>query len=128
MKTDAGKPRTGIGVWLALMLALAAGLRYMTHMPGSPHASPLPALSGAVAELRDSLGRHVAVLAGDIGERSLWRHEALEASAGYIGQAFRAAGFELTSQHYTAQGKTVRNRHSCRVCIDCGGGGGGGHR
>lgn len=86
-------------------------------MPASSHASPLPPLSGAEAELRDRLGRHVAVMAGDIGERNLWRHEALEASAGYIEQAFRAAGFEVTSQHYTTQGKTVRNRHSCRVCI-----------
>lgn len=109
MKIDARKPRTGIWVWLALMLALAAGLRYMTHMPGSSHAGPLPPLSGAEAELRDRLGRHVAVLAGEIGERNLWRHEALEASAGYIEQAFRAAGYGVTSQHYTAQGKTVRN-------------------
>jgi hypothetical protein len=109
MKTDARKPRSGIWVWLALILALAAGLRYMTHMPGSSHAGPLPPLSGAEAELRDRLGRHVAVLAGEIGERNLWRHEALEASAEYIEQAFRAAGYEVTSQHYTAQDKTVRN-------------------
>lgn len=92
------------------------------HRPAS--AIPLPPLSGAQAELRDRLGRHVAVLAGGIGERNLWRHEALEASAGYVKQAFRAAGYAVTSQHYTAQGKTVRNRRSCRVCIDCCDGGG----
>jgi Zn-dependent M28 family amino/carboxypeptidase len=111
MKADACKPRTGIWVWLALilMLVLAAGLRYMTHMPGSSHAGPLPPLSGAEAELRDRLVRHVAVLAGEIGERNLWRHEALEASAGYIEQAFRAAGYEVASQHYVVHGKAVRN-------------------
>lgn len=109
MRTNARKTRTGIWVWLALMLALAAGLRYMTHMPGSSHAGPLAPLSGAEAELRDRLDRHVAVLAGEIGERNLWRHQAIEASAGYIERALRAAGYEVTSQHYTAQGKTVRN-------------------
>lgn len=109
MKADARKLRTRIWVWLALMLALAAGLRYMTHMPGSSHAGPLPPLSGTEAELRDRLGRHVAVLAGEIGERNLWRHEALEASAGYIEKAFQAAGYEVASQHYVVDGKTVRN-------------------
>lgn len=111
MKADARKPRTRVWVWvwLALMLALAAGLRYMTHMPGSSHAGPLPPLSGAEAELRDRLGRHVSVLAGEIGERNLWRYEALKASADYIEKAFQAAGYEVTSQHYVVHGKAVHN-------------------
>ncbi len=53
MKADARKPRTMIWFWLALLLALAAGLRYMTLMPGSSHVGPLPPLSGAEAKLRD---------------------------------------------------------------------------
>lgn len=109
MKADARKPRTRIWVWLALMLALAAGLRYMTHMPGSSHAGPLPPLSGAEAELRDRLGKHVAVLAGEIGERNLGRYEALKVSADYIEQTFQALGYKVASQHYAVHGKTVRN-------------------
>ena len=109
MKIDARKPCTRLWVWLALLLVLAAGLRYMTHMPGSSHAGPLPPLSGAEAELRDRLARHVAVLAGEIGERNLWRHEALEASADYIESSFQAAGYRVASQHYVVHGKTVRN-------------------
>lgn len=91
------------------MLALAAGLRYMTHMPGSSHAGPLPPLGAAEAELRDRLGGHIGVLAGKIGERNLWRYEALKASADYIEKAFQAIGYRVASQPYLAQGKTVRN-------------------
>lgn len=109
MKADAHKPRTRIWVWLALMLALAAGLRFMTHMPGNSHVGPLPPLSGTEAELRERLGRHVAVLAGEIGERNLWRYEALKASADYIEKTFQAAGYRVASQHYVVHGKTVRN-------------------
>ncbi|MDP2793573.1 MAG: M20/M25/M40 family metallo-hydrolase [Sulfurisoma sp.] len=107
MKADARG--SGLWVWLALLLALAAGLRYMTHMPGRSHSGPLPPLSVAETGLRERLGQHVAVLAGEIGERNLWRHEALEASAAYIEKAFQAAGYEVTSQAYVVRGKTVRN-------------------
>jgi Zn-dependent M28 family amino/carboxypeptidase len=109
MKSDARKPHTRIWVWLALLLALGAGLRYMTHMPGSPHAGPLPPLSGTEAELRKRLAGHIGVLAGDIGERNLWRYEALRASADYIEKAFQAMGYRVASQPYVVQGKTVRN-------------------
>ena len=91
------------------MLTLAAGLRYMTHMPGSSHARPLLPLSGADTELRDCLEKHVAVLAGEIGERNLWRYEALTASADYIEKAFQAIGYRVVSQNYVVHGKTVRN-------------------
>lgn len=109
MKADDRKPRTMIWFWLALLLALAAGLRYMTTMPGSSHVGPLPPLSEAETELRDRLAKHVAVLAGEIGERNLWRYAALEASADYIEKTFQAAGYAVASQHYVVNGKTVRN-------------------
>jgi len=109
MKGDARKSRTRIWVWLALLFALGAGLRYMTHMPGSSHAGPLPPLSATEAELRDRLGGHIGVLAGEIGERNLWRYEALKASASYIERSFQAMGYQVASHHHEAQGKAVRN-------------------
>ena len=95
--------------WLALLLALAAGLRYMTHMPGNSHAGPLPPLSATETQLRERLGGHIGVLAGEIGERNQWRYEALKASADYIEKTFQAMGYRVASQPYLAHGKTVRN-------------------
>ena len=109
MNAAVRKPRARILLWLALILALAFGLRYMTHLPGSSHSGPLPPLSGAEAELRERLAKHVSVLAGEIGERNLWRYAALEASADYIEKTLQATGYQVTAQHYTVNGQTVRN-------------------
>lgn len=109
MNADARKPRARILFWLAFFLALAFGLRYMTHLPGSSHSGPLPPLSGAEIELRERLAKHVSILAGEIGERNLWRYAALEASADYIEKTLQAMGYQVAAQHYTVNGKTVRN-------------------
>lgn len=88
---------------------LFAGMRYMTDMPGHPHAGALPPLTADEILLRDRLKRHVAVLAGEIGERHQGRHPALEAAARHVEQSLRAAGYRVTAQTYEVAGKAARN-------------------
>ena len=94
---------------LLLALLLAGGLFYMSHMPGKPHAGPLLPLSAEEAQLAYGLREHVGVLAGDIGERNIWRNDTLEATADYIEKTFQASGYRVSSHPFTAQGKQVRN-------------------
>jgi Zn-dependent M28 family amino/carboxypeptidase len=50
------------------------------------------------------LEAHVTRLAGEIGERNVFRPEALAASARYIEEEWRDQGYEVTPLSYTAQG------------------------
>ncbi len=90
-------------------LLLSAAVCYMTDMPGESFAGPAPPLSPEEALLRERLAGHVAMLAGEIGERNVWHPAALEAAAGYIEQTFRDLGYRVAEQVYQAQGMEVRN-------------------
>ena len=98
-----------LGSALLLAFILAGGLFYMTHMPGKSHSGALPPLSAGEAQLADGLRQHIAVLAGDIGERNIWRVDTLDATADYIEKTLQASGYVVSSQYFTAQGKAVRN-------------------
>ena len=50
--------------------------------------------------LEHRLRRHVHALAGTIGERNVWRPDALHAAADYIRSAFVSAGCEVVPQSY----------------------------
>ena len=81
----------------------------MTDMPGDSYVGALPPLTAEETVLRDRLERHVEVLAGEIGERNVWRYEALEAASGYIEDSFVELGYTVAAQSYVARGKVVRN-------------------
>ena len=81
----------------------------MIRMPGRSFAGPLPSLVPEELALRPRLVEHVRVLAGEIGERNLWRHEALEASARYVEGALRGSGCAVRDQEFRSAGKKVRN-------------------
>ncbi|MDN3556850.1 M28 family peptidase [Halomonas maura] len=86
-------------VWLLVMAvllsaALAGGYWWMFHMPGSSYRGTPPSLDAQGEALRGRLRTHVRALAEEIGERHVWRPEALRAAADYIEQAFRDAGLE----------------------------------
>ena len=70
--------------WGVVLLVILAGIRFMTGMPGSSWSGPLPPLTGEQQRIHDNLRRHVAELAGRIGERNVWRPEAMAAAAAYI--------------------------------------------
>ncbi len=96
-------------VWLLAAILLGVGIPFMTGMPGRSHSGPLPPPTPEEIALRPRLRRHVEALAGDIGERHLWRHDALESAARYIEASWADLGYAVTSQPYVAHGKPVRN-------------------
>ncbi len=61
------------------------------------------------AALARALQQHVQQLAGQIGERNLWRPQQLEQAAAYIEEQFRAAGCLIQHQTYAVQNQSVRN-------------------
>jgi Zn-dependent M28 family amino/carboxypeptidase len=61
------------------------------------------------------LRAHVARLAGDIGERNVWKPGALDAAAGYIEGALGELGDPVTAQEFTAEGVPVRNVEAVRA-------------
>ena len=81
----------------------------MIRMPGRSHSGPQTLLTEYELEIRDRLQKHVQVLAGDIGERTVFRFSALEASAQYIEQEFKTHGYDVLRQEFEAGGKVVKN-------------------
>jgi len=55
------------------------------------------------------LRRHVEALAGDIGERNVWRPGTLQDAADYIRGEFAALGFAVAAQSYRAEGQECEN-------------------
>ena len=104
-------PGPRAGRWLLAVLLVLLGLVgvYMTSMPGRSYSESASPLSVDEVELRDRLREHVWTLAGQIGERNLWRREALEASADYIEKRFRESGYDVASQKFLVADTTVRN-------------------
>jgi Zn-dependent M28 family amino/carboxypeptidase len=78
-------------------------------MPGRSHRGPLSPLTAEEAALRDRLRRHVAVLAGEIGERSLWRPAALRSASQYLEAAFRQTDDRVACEAFSVGGQEVRN-------------------
>jgi hypothetical protein len=78
-------------------------------MPGHSYTGPFLPLTAAELEVRQRLARHVWTLAGAIGERNLWRYEALGAAARYIETALREMDYEPAPQDFAAMGRDVKN-------------------
>lgn len=95
-------------IGLVILAGLAAGV-YMFRMPGQSHTGALPALTPDEAETSRRLAQHVLRLAGAIGERHLWRHEALDAAAQYVQDTLRGLDYEVTIQPFEVRGATVKN-------------------
>ena len=107
--TDESK-RLAWTVRLAVVpLVILAGIWFVTGMPGSTWTGPLPPLTDKEQLIHDNLKRHVAALAGSIGERNVWRPEAMAAAAGYIQERFEDAGYTVNVQPFTSRGLTVNN-------------------
>lgn len=99
-------------LWVTLVVVLAAlagALWFMTWMPGRPYPGSPQALSPSDRETRDALRCHVETLAGEIGERNVWRLAALEAAATYVADEFRRLGYDVRAQPYDVMGTTVKN-------------------
>ena len=90
-------------------LLVLAGIWFVTGMPGSSWTGPLPPLTDREQLIHENLKRHVAALAGHIGERNVWRPEAMAAAAAYIQERFEDAGYTVNAQPFNSRGLTVNN-------------------
>src|SRR5918912_3682939 len=94
---------------LAIILGLGSAYYAVFSMPGRSYAGAFQPLRAEEMPLRDRLQQHVRLLAGDIGERQLWRPAALERAAQYIEATWQAQGYRVARQPVVAEGKTVYN-------------------
>jgi len=78
-------------------------------MPGNSFQGPLPPLSDGHHNLKGELRTSVQVLAGDIGERNLYRYDNLVRAAEYIRTTFSGIGYDVTDQSYKVDGKVCQN-------------------
>jgi hypothetical protein len=115
MRTDSAA-RRGHGKGIALALrwgvilgVMMAGAWYMIGMPGKSWSAPVPPLSAEEQLIHHKLKRHVEALAGRIGERNVWRPEALAAAAGYIRASLEGAGYAVQAQSFESRGRTLQN-------------------
>lgn len=88
---------------------LMLGLFAMTRMPGTSYRGPLPPLMPAEREIAAGLRRHVFALAGEIGERNIWRPGSMEQAAHYLTLTLQGLGYTVQRQEFTAYTTAVAN-------------------
>jgi Zn-dependent M28 family amino/carboxypeptidase len=89
---------------LALLALLWSGVMDLARS-ATPNSSADP-LSQMLA---DRLRAHVAKLAGEIGERNVFRPSALHAAADYIRAEWTAQGYQVASDSYEVEGVVSEN-------------------
>jgi Zn-dependent M28 family amino/carboxypeptidase len=87
------------------VFALAAAAFLLAGLMRTAESTVWSAPHPAAARLRGD----VEMLAGTIGERNLWRHDALTRAADYITAELRAAGYAPEQQPFEVSGKRVSN-------------------
>jgi len=92
-----------------LAIVLAGVLRMMVRMPGKSHDGPLAPLTASETALREQLCRDVVRLAGEIGERNVWRYEALCAAGAFVERSLTEAGYQCRSQVYEVEAQDCAN-------------------
>jgi peptidase M28-like protein len=96
--------RVAIAAAAVLVLLWWWGIR----MPGK-RVSKAGSLSAGEVALRDELRADVQKLAGEIGERNMWRYPQLNAAANFIEDSFSRAGFRPRRDSYELRGQTCHN-------------------
>ena len=81
----------------------------MMFMPGKSWSAAVPPLSVEEEQIHDNLKRHVETLAGQIGERNVWRAGSLAAAAAYIRSTLEQQGYQVRVQSFESRGQTVQN-------------------
>lgn len=111
---------------LLLPASLAFGDERVAQTASPPPGSHGEASgTGGPSPLGERLRAHVQRLAGEIGERNVWRPQALHAAAGYIRDEWQRQGHAVTAQGYAAYEVQSENleislgggRHPSRIII-----------
>jgi Zn-dependent M28 family amino/carboxypeptidase len=102
--------------WLMVLVRLAfifvaAGLfvAFTTSMPGRSYSGAFASLSNDEKQISANLKKHVEMLAGTIGPRNTLRYQAPLEGARYLETNLQSEGYQVESQEYVVEGKTVRN-------------------
>lgn len=98
---------------LAFVLVIVIGVALLwwsqgTPMPKKDVATAAP-LSPEEVTLREELRADVQTLAGDIGERNMFRYAQLNAAADFIENSFSKAGFRPRRDSYELNGQMCHN-------------------
>jgi Zn-dependent M28 family amino/carboxypeptidase len=78
-------------------------------MPGRSYSGVLPPQTPEEIEIENHLRKHVAVLAGEIGERNLENYDNLEATVYYINKIFQGLNYQVEIQDFKVEDKIARN-------------------
>ncbi|MDP1948926.1 MAG: M20/M25/M40 family metallo-hydrolase [Nitrospirota bacterium] len=81
----------------------------MIPMPGQSHQGPLPPLTEQQRMLGQELRSHVQQLAGQIGERNVFRQDRLAMAADYIRTTFARDGYQVGRQPFEVGGIGCEN-------------------
>jgi hypothetical protein len=101
----------GVFVLLAVpaLLLILFIIFLVINMPGSSYDGPVRPLTEAERQVSNHLERHIRILAGNIGERNVWRPGSMESTVDYIRQVLAGYGYEVVSHEFETYGRTVRN-------------------
>jgi hypothetical protein len=75
----------------------------MIKMPGKSYAGSLPTLTDAQLSIRDELKNDIEKLAGQIGDRNIWKDHSLNESADFLEKSLSQAGYEVRRQSYEVE-------------------------
>lgn len=93
---------------IAVLLGLPVGFfLWMTSVPGSSWAGPLPSLTAEQAQIAGHLRADVAAIASE--PHNVAHPAALERAAAYLEGRLRALGYPVQRQPFQAGGQQVRN-------------------
>ena len=100
----------GLAVLVAVAILSAIGYRVMIDVkPEVTRPVMDPATRAEIEALRARLMRHVRVLAGEIGERNVFRPEGLKAAAEYIRAVWTAQGYSVAEEASQVAGQRSVN-------------------
>ena len=98
---------TSFIVLAALIAAVAAGVRYVTAVPGTAHAGPLPTLVPPEEATATLLRTHIWAIASR--PHNINHYDELEKAARYIESELEALGYQTVPQVFQVDGRVVRN-------------------
>ena len=97
------------GLISILGIVIAGGWFVMIRMPGESYRGPLSAATDEIRALERQLRAHVDMLAGEIGERNVFRYPQLVSAAEYIKKTLSESGYEVARQGYDVSGQACEN-------------------
>ncbi len=111
-KPLSGGRRLILVILTTLGVCLLAGIVtvwYIIGMPGRSWRGPLPEMTPQQRALEAALRKDVQALAGEIGDRNLYRLAELGKAADFIDAQLRAAGYSVTRETFSADKKQFQN-------------------